>query len=278
MVEASRGMTRLTPVRGGPLLGFRTFFRKELQEWRRGKGLWVVGGLTLLGMLFSLAIPFALRAIVSSAPAGGTPQPMDLVTPDTLAAALTNTTAGVLFAPFLVLLTCAGLLAGERTSGTLAWNLTKPLTRVSLLLAKWSAATLLLWAVLVLVPVLVGLAVGIPLYGLPPALPQLALGLLVAFVWVGLYVLLCLAGGVVTSSAGAIIGIGTGLLAAPALLGTLLPEQLRWVLEVWPTNLGWINQLVVGGSFDPLAAATTLVWLVGLALFTWGVFQSQEIG
>ncbi|NJM08232.1 ABC transporter permease subunit [Candidatus Gracilibacteria bacterium] len=278
MVEVSRKTTRVRPTRGGALLGFGIFFRKEIHEWRRGKALWVVGGLTLLGAVLSLIIPFALRAIVSVSPdTSSASQPMDMVTPDTLAMMLRNLFTGSLFAPFFILLTSASLLPGERVSGTLAWNLTKPLSRVSLLLGKWLGATVMLWAVLVALPALIMLVVGLPLYGLPSALPQLALGLLAAPLWIALYVLFCLALGVVTSSTGAIIGIGSGLLASPLILGPTLPASWRWVIELWPTNTAWMGQLFSGGSFDPLAAATTLVWLVGLALFTLWAFQRQEL-
>ncbi len=44
------------------------------------------------------------------------------------------------------------LLLGERDSGTLAWTISKPVSRTSVLVSKWLTSTLLLWLATVVVP------------------------------------------------------------------------------------------------------------------------------
>src|SRR5262245_45686158 len=122
----------LPPDPGGwnPLLGFGTFARKELLDWWNSRRSLVVFGLMTL---------IVVAPIVLGPPNPGRPPNMTL---EELAANRVTT-------PFqqwqtvviFLILAGMGLLVTEKVSGTLAWNLTKPLSRTAVLAGKWAVAT-----------------------------------------------------------------------------------------------------------------------------------------
>ena len=59
------------------------------------------------------------------------------------------------------------LLVAERDSGTLAWTISKPVSRTSVLVSKWLTSTLILWVAAVVIPLGLTTAVVTVLYGAP---------------------------------------------------------------------------------------------------------------
>ena len=68
------------------------------------------------------------------------------------------------------------LLLAERDSGTLAWTISKPVSRTSVLVSKWLTATLVLWVAAVVIPLAITTALVTVLYGLPDLAIVIALG------------------------------------------------------------------------------------------------------
>jgi ABC-type transport system involved in multi-copper enzyme maturation permease subunit len=246
------------------LLGFVHFLLKELREWRRSRRLMVLGVISLLWTALLVAVPI----LVAASEAEAAP-----VTPGDLTAALFLLVNNQLV-PFLVFFGCAGLLVNERASGTLSWNITKPLTRNALLLAKWAVAALMLWLTLIVVPMILAAAVGTPLYGGPPTeIAKLAGQASLAFVLTAFLALLMLTLSVFLSSQSAIIGIGIAALFVPYLLGPALPKMAHWLERLWPVRL--VPESLA--QFDLPALAVFVASWVGLAALASFGFRRQEL-
>lgn len=254
---------------GGALVGFAAFFRKELQWWWSGRAAIVVfaiatllGGLSVLGDRLTLTI----------ATAQGQPIPAGAITLDP--------TLNVLNAQwdqwlvFITIFVSMGLLTTERASGTLAWSLSKPLSRTSLLLAKWSAALSMLWIFGIALPMAVGTALapfaygGLPDVGRVATLAVLMLSLPAFF----LAITLCLATWI-RSQAG-IAGIAFAVAAVPLVVGMFLPS----VAQLWPSSIGGWSTALAGGNAVTLGPP--VAWLAGmivLAVVARGAFAREDL-
>jgi len=248
MTATTEPQTRLQPVPHAPsarLMGFRAFFRKEVGQWLgSGRGPIVFGATTLLASLIALANSLEPPSETAGADA-------------TMIA-----TQSVLGAEWGVLLVIVGviatmdILASERERGTLAWSLSKPLSRHALLLAKWSAGTLMYATFGLVLPVIVSVGLATVLHG---AVPDLGVVATATAVWVTIpifYVGLALALGTRLSSQAAIAGIAFGLSAVPLFASSLVPE----VGAVIPSAMGaWAAEFAIGA--DP-SLLTPLGWLI----------------
>lgn len=126
------------------LSGFRAFFAKEMLEIRRTWRIWVIPGMLLFFAITSPIIALVTPSLVSSL-SGSQPglviQMPDPTATDSFAQFLKNLTQIVLIA---VVIAGAGVVSGERSSGTAVLVLTKPLSRAAFVVAKILAQLLLL--------------------------------------------------------------------------------------------------------------------------------------
>ena len=74
---------------------------------------------------------------------------------------------GTQFIVLAAIFATMSLLLAERDSGTLAWTISKPVSRTSVLVSKWLTATLVLWVAAVVIPMAVTTVLVTVLYGLP---------------------------------------------------------------------------------------------------------------
>jgi ABC-type transport system involved in multi-copper enzyme maturation permease subunit len=230
-----------------PLPGFRPFFIKELAEWWNGRGvLATVVVMTALGALATLATRIDQWA-------GGVPT-----------AARLDPTANILGSKFdqwivyASIFASIGLLINERTSGTLAWTLSKPVSRTSLLVAKWAAASLMLITFGLVVPLAINTAVATFAYGGVPNLASVATLALWMAAIPAFIVAFNLALATRVQSQGAIAAIGFAMALAPYLLGALLPIAA----EVWPTSMAQMATFIAAGG--PPNPPTIAGWAVAL--------------
>jgi ABC-2 type transport system permease protein len=256
--------TSAQPSRGGLFLGFGTVFRKEVTEWLRGRRAIVVGIVSILSVAFTTLVPFVVRATGQAS--SGPPLTMD-------------PTANVLYGwggqtiQIIALLATMSLLSVERDRGTLAWNLANPLSRTSVITAKFGAALLAVAILAVLLPIGVSVGIASVAYGGLPDLgtigPFAVLYLTVPAFWIALTVAL----GTFIKSAAGIAGIGFAVMLLPSLVAGLLPI----VNEVSPTSIGaWALATATG---HPASALTLAGWLVSMAVLAIGaklVFDRQE--
>jgi ABC-2 type transport system permease protein len=251
--------------RGGMFLGFGTVLRKELTEWMRGRAALIVALVSLASAIFTTLIPFVVQA--SGQANAGPALSMDPTTN-----VLLGWKGGQTVAVIAILATMA-LVSAERDRGTLAWNLTNPVSLASVLAAKFVAAVLVVGTAAVIVPLAVSVAVAAIAYGALPNLSTVALfgGLFLTLpvFYVGLTVAL---GTFVKATAG-VAGIAFLVMFVPAIFGGLLPI----VTEISPTSIGtWALATATG---TPASSLTLAGWLVSMVVLVIGaklVFDRQE--
>src|SRR5690242_14042292 len=153
--------------------GFTTFLAKEFTEIRKTWRIWVIPGMLLFFAITSPIIAQITPGLMASL-SKGRPGVVVQIPPatwrDSYAQYLKSLSQMVLIA---VVITGAGAVSGERSSGTAVLTLTKPVSRASFVLAKIvSQAGLLIGATLVSTAVCAGLTIAI--FGSGPLGPLLA--------------------------------------------------------------------------------------------------------
>jgi ABC-type transport system involved in multi-copper enzyme maturation permease subunit len=249
----------------GPFLGLGTVLRKEITEWLRGRGAIVIAAVSLLTVAFTTLIPFVVRATGGEA-AGAPPLSMDPT--DNVLIGWSGQTVQL-----IALLATMSLFSAERDRGTLAWNLANPVSRLSIIAAKFTAAFVVIGILAVIVPLVVSATIATVAYGGVPDLARVgafgALYLMVPAFWIALTVTL----GTFIKGAGGVAGIGFAVLVIPQLLGGLLPI----VLEVSPTSIGtWAMAAAAGQQVSVLTVAGWLVAMGVLAVAARVAFDRQE--
>jgi ABC-type transport system involved in multi-copper enzyme maturation permease subunit len=242
-----------------PLQGFWPFFSKEISEWWKGRGALttalVLGALGTLGTLSTRIDELA----------GGVPTAIELDP--------TRNILGAQFQQWIVfasIFASIGMLIKERDSGTLAWTLSKPVSRSALLLAKWLAGTMMLTIFGLAIPLAFNVGVATWAYGSLPDLGAVAtmgawMIAIPAFV-----VALNLALATRVESQAAIAAIGFGIALAPYLFNAVAPV----IAELWPTSMAQMATLVASGDAPYLptvtswAAALMVVGIGGLFIFS----------
>jgi ABC-type transport system involved in multi-copper enzyme maturation permease subunit len=223
----------------GTFNNFRPFLRKELAEWwQRRAALITFAVVAALGTIGTLATRIDELQ-------GGVPQ-----------AGMLDPTANVLAAKFpdwilfAAIFASIGILAQERATGTLAWTLSKPISRSSVLLAKWTAAVIVLATFGLALPLAVSVAVATWAYGAMPDLGSVAaFGLVLAGV-PAFFVALNLTVATRLGSQAGIAAIAFAVYAAPYLFGSFLPA----IAELWPTSIGLVAASVATGSAPNVAS------------------------
>ncbi len=240
--------------------GFRPFLRKELLEWWKGRTAIVTfAAVSALGIIGTLATRIDELA-------GGTPE-----------SGMLQPTANVLGAQFdqwilfAGIFASIGLLTQERTTGTLAWTLSKPMSRSALLLAKWTAALIMLGLFGVVLPLTVSVAVASWSYGSLPDLASVARYGLVLLGLPAFFVALNLALATRLNSQAAIAAIAFGVMAVPYFAGAFLPA----LVEFWPTSIA-----AMAGLFATESAAhppTVAGWALALVIIGAGGLYSFHL-
>jgi len=246
------------------LLGFGSFMRKEVSEWwQRRAILATFAAITALGLIGTLATRID-EWLSGLAPAAAQLDP-------------TMNVLGALFDQwilFAAIFASIGLLIQERTTGTLAWTLSKPISRTSLLLAKWGVAVVMLAVFGLVLPLAVSVGVATWAYGSVPDLGRVATfgGVLIAIP--AFYVALNLALSTRLNSQAGVAAIAVGVAMVPILFGGLLPV----IVELWPTSMSSVAIAMAGGEAPHLP--TVLSWasvVIGLGVAGLLIFQREDL-
>ena len=254
-----------TPVARGaagssahPFAGFGALVRKDLREWTRGPRLAVVATLSSAFLGLAAANNWLNAWVIANVEDAQKYQGVKEISLDPLA----NLAAAVAtqFFIFVTIFVAMSLLVREREAGTLAWVASKPVSRTSILLAKWASATAVLWVAAGIVPLAVsGVAVTV-LYGAPPVGAAIVFALGIGAV-VALFVAIALVASSFVASQPAVAGIAFAAFAVPSMVNGLLPIDIA---PFEPTSiLGWAMGLA-GGA--PITFVTPIAWAVGLAV------------
>jgi ABC-2 type transport system permease protein len=235
----------------GRLAGFRALVRKDTTDWVRSRRVWVI----LLASVPFMALTAANGWITNQIAAGTPPGAMD---PDKIGSLspVDNFLAGVSAQLFVVvtIFVAGSLLSREREAGTLGWIASKPVSRASIWLSKWTTTTAMTALVAGIVPLLVSFALVTVLYGAPPA--GLVVGAMIGVVAaIAFFSAVGLGLATVLPGQAATIAATFAVFAFLPMIGGFLPIE-----EFLPmTMLSWPVVALSGGS---VAAVTPVAWLV----------------
>lgn len=250
-----------------------TLLRKELREqWRSHRLLVVVAVLVAMGILGPLTARY-MNVLLSSIP--GTPEGLEAVLPPPTAELAIAELADNLaqFGLILALLVPMAVVVGEKTSGTAALTLSKPVSRAAFLAAKL-AALLVTFTIGVGLGVSAGYAYTGMLFEWLPfgGFAHLAGTLLVYLLF---YASLTLLASTLMRSQLAAAGLAFGLALAMGVIGSI-PAVGAWMpsaVLAWgraaaaatPIQVPWKALLMVGGLIP------------GLVALGWLFFRRQEL-
>jgi ABC-type transport system involved in multi-copper enzyme maturation permease subunit len=247
---------------GSLFLGFGTAFRKEVAEWVRGRRALIVGGVSIAFAALATIIPF----IVPKDSPGAAALSMD---PTFNVLAAWN---GLTF-QIVALLATMSLISTERDRGTLGWNLTNPVSRTSILAAKWAAAMVVYGSLGVFLPIAISSAIGTVVYGAVPELGTVGLFALLYLTVPAFYIGLMVALGTGLKATAGIAGIGFLIMFLPSGFGALLPI----INEVSPTSIGaWAMATATGAAASVLTIGGWIVAMLVLVVGAKVVFDRQE--
>ena len=252
--------------------GFTTFLAKEFTEIRKTWRIWVIPGMLLFFAITSPIIADVTPALMASI---GKSQPgmvVKLPPPtwrESYAQFLKSLSQMVLIA---VVITGAGAVSGERSSGTAVLTLTKPVSRASFVLAKiQSQAVLLLVATVLSTAVCAALTVII--FG-PSPLAPLVVSVSIWTVDALLMIVVMTLFSAAFAARGASAGAGLGFFFLTLLL-SIWPPANRYSFVGLMSVSGKALMQQPSGAAWPVATA-----VVAGALCAWAavrVFEKQEL-
>jgi ABC-2 type transport system permease protein len=233
------------------MLGAGPFIRKELREWLRSRRAVILLGVTTMMMVLN-----TLSARLAEMSARGTGVPV----PPTMSF---DPTVNVLvkwpqWVFFFAIVFSASLFVVERDRGTLAWTLSKPLSRTALLVGKWTAAMVMFTLFGIVLPMAASVVAAVVAYGTPD-LTAVLIATVLLTTTPAFFIALTLALATVLPSQPPVAGIAAGVAIAPGILGSFVPGVADWL----PPTMGpWAVAAAMG---QPVSTATPLAWAVGTA-------------
>ena len=248
--------------------GFWNLIRKELKAWW-GTSLWWLQGLLWAGSLNGLLF-VALFLLPPMMRAQGESVGDPLVMGGQMFFSL-----GMLAVAVGVIIMMQGAILDEKTSGTAAWILSKPVTRGAFLLSKLLANAVSMVVLLILIPALFAYAqFAFGNTGIQPAPFLIGVGLLALHTI--FYLTLTLLLGVFSENRGAVLGIALGMLLGGTLFRNLWPLSLitPWLLPDLVVSL-FAQTPLPGKMYLPVLV--TAAWsILFVAAAVWR-FKCQEL-
>jgi len=238
------------------LVGARPFFNKEVRDWIRS---WRAVSLFVVTTPLMLINTLGPKIGETAARANGEPIPSDLsfdATTNILVRWPQWIWMFVIFASF-------SLLIAERDRGTLAWSLSKPLSRTGLFVAKWAAAVVMFTVFGIVLPMVACVIAAIPAYGMPDMAAVVA-GTLLLVATPAFFIALTLALSTVLPSQAGVAGAAVGVALAPVLLAPVLPAIVPWL----PSSISfWAVNTTLGQPLDISTPIATAVFTAAVAAF-----------
>ena len=254
------------------MTGFGAFLWKELVEIRRTWRIWVIPGMLVFFGVTSPIIAALTPTLVQSMAASQPGVVIQIPPPTALDAYgqfLKNLNQFVLIA---VIITGAGVVSGERSSGTAILALTKPLSRGAFVLAKILSQVALLVAA-TLLGAAACLALTAVVFGVAnPARVVTAMGLWLLYA--SLLVVVMTLFSAAFRSRGAAAGAGLGFYFLTLLLSSWGPAARYGFLGLMPAMRDALMGETVSSGW-PVATAVAAI-VVGVVAAV-GIFERQEL-
>lgn len=254
----------VTEATGGMFLGFRNAFRKEIAEWLHGPKILVVAGLSIAIAIFTTMLTRIEQATVE-------PGELLRVSTDPTFNALLGWSGQ--FVGIVAIVASMTIISVERDRGTLAWNLTNPVSPASILAAKFAASMVVFSLATVILPMAAAVGVATVAYGAVPDLAVVSTFTLLFLAVPAFFLALTIGLGAGIRSTAGIAGVAFAVLFVPQMLGGIVPG----LTELSPTSIGQWAQAVVMGQPAPLSIPIS--WLVSMLVIVIGaklVFDRQE--
>jgi ABC-2 type transport system permease protein len=175
------------------------------------------------------------------------------------------------------------VVVGEKRSGTAAWVLSKPVSRVGFIVAKLIANSTGIIATMILAQGLIAYLISTLMLGFPLSIPTFLAALGVHFVNVLFYLTLTLLLGTIFDHTGPVVGIPIAFLFVQNISLSFFPALVRyipWTLAI-PAN-GAANPSIAMNLMAGIAVPSFMplyVALIAIALFVFlalWIFQRQE--
>jgi ABC-type transport system involved in multi-copper enzyme maturation permease subunit len=281
----------LPPV--GPFTGFGNFLRKEFRDWWNSWRLIII--FCVMTLLMTLMVFFAFSDFLKLKQfrlMEDGERPSDQLMATQFIMSFLDEPPFLVVQIFILIFSTMGLLTVEKSTGTLAWNLTKPVGRTGLLFAKWLAATTMLWVSMCALPIAVGMACMSAYQHLIPEFTLMAPIVCAALAWIGLWVLLTLTISLGFQSQAAVAGIVITFWAVPNILGMVMGaivgnEAMEWIRDRLATNSPfWAYDLLADKQLSfwhkphwkNIYLYAFTAWTVVLSVLSVRIFNRQEIG
>jgi ABC-type transport system involved in multi-copper enzyme maturation permease subunit len=247
----------VAPLGSGRLLGLGNVLRKDVGEWLRGRRFWIVTIVSTVIYALTAANAWINDWVLANLPAAPgqvppTPLPMD---------PMSNMVAP-LATQFFILATIfatISLVISERESGTLAWTVSKPVSRSSVLVSKWLSATGLVWLSAVAIPLAATVPVVVGLYGQPDLTATAVLGLGLAAV-VAVYAAITIAASTYIPSQAGVAAVGLAAFILPVIVVGIYPPLGAFM----PTAIGSVAFGLAAG--EAVSIVTPIAWVLALGL------------
>ena len=261
--------TKLHPVKStGTFAGFKTMLKIEGSRWLSLKTI------LIQSVVWFFAVQFAVIMVLVIIPAT---EAADMIVTLDMAIELFFGVFSMVVAIGVVIV-MQSVLVGEKQSGTAAWILTNPITRVSFILSKLFANTLFMLFMTIILQGAIGY--GILSYSLGYMLPinafLVSMGLQTLHML--FYISLTMALGSFFNSRGPLLGIAIMFIMMQDFIGGLIGSYFPWFPYVLPNMLNTVSKLVNLGQAIPtslpiIAAIVCTLVFTGLAIWR---FNSTE--
>ncbi len=221
--------------------GFANLLRKELRDWW-GTRRWLVQSIIWLAIINGI-----IAIILFTPEKGSQPMPPGVK-------AITALTVFFGFAGIAISIGTAiagqGEILDEKRSGTAAWILSKPVSRVAFILSKLISNAISILIIMILLQGCVAFFLTTVSTGATLSFSKFLGGLSVMYVAALFYFTLALMIGTISSRRGAAIGLPMVILFAYQFLPAIAP----WLEQIMPWNL----TSVTNTNSNPIALAVTL--------------------
>ena len=251
--------------------GFAVFLGKELLEIRRTWRIWVIPGLTLFfaitGPILALFTPELLRALATT-DSGVVIKLPDPTAREAFAQFLQNLGQIVMIA---LVISGAGSVSGERSSGTAILVLTKPLSRPAFVLAKVVSQQILV-VISTILGTIVTIGVTAALFDKLPV-REFVTGVAIWLAFAIFFVAVMTLCSVMIRSRGGAAGAGLFFLFS-ALIASAFPIVANWTFAGLPAA----STRALLGQTPPLLwpLVTAGIGMVAATALAVGIFQRQE--